>query len=162
MPSHICILDEACSERVLISGDREGIHKRNKRAVFRIHFGSSCPGAVLYVALSAMAVSKLGAATRAFVRVLLVLARSYKLLLEVNRDSPEEQLVKAYKKLLLKHTPRQRRQNQGPGAAELSQRGLGPGAWTSECVASGRKTCRRTQGVPGQCCSGALNLPRRG
>ena len=52
-----------------------------------------------------MAVSKVGAATRTFVVVLLALARVYKLVLEVNRDSSAEQLVKAYKKVLLKTHP---------------------------------------------------------
>ena len=52
-----------------------------------------------------MPASKLGLATRAFVAVLLSLARRYELLLQVNRDSPEEQLVKSYKKLLLKTHP---------------------------------------------------------
>ena len=49
-----------------------------------------------------MPASKLGAATRAFVTVLLLLARSYDLALTVNRDSSPEQLVKAYRKVLLK------------------------------------------------------------
>ena len=52
-----------------------------------------------------MPVSKLGAATRALVSVLVVLARSYLVALEVNRDSSPEQLVKAYKKVLLKAHP---------------------------------------------------------
>jgi len=49
-----------------------------------------------------MALSRLAAATRAFVTVLLLLARRYELVLEVNRDSSPERLVKAYKKVLLK------------------------------------------------------------
>jgi hypothetical protein len=52
-----------------------------------------------------MPVSKAGAATRAFVAVLLLLARSYELVLQVNRDSSPEQLVKAYRKVLLKTHP---------------------------------------------------------
>ena len=44
-------------------------------------------------------------ATRAFVKVLLALARSYELALQINRDSSPEQLVKAYKKVLLKAHP---------------------------------------------------------
>ena len=52
-----------------------------------------------------MGVSSVGAATRAFVAVLLLLARRYELLLEVNRDSSPERVVKAYKKLLLKVHP---------------------------------------------------------
>ena len=39
-------------------------------------------------------------ATRAFVKVLLALARTYELALQVNRESSPEQLVKAYKKVL--------------------------------------------------------------
>ena len=52
-----------------------------------------------------MPVCKVGAATRAFVVVLLVLARSYELILAVNRDSSREQLLKAYRKVLLKVHP---------------------------------------------------------
>ena len=53
-----------------------------------------------------MPVSKLGAATRAFVTVLLLLARSYELALEVNRDSSPEQVLRAYRRVLLKVLPR--------------------------------------------------------
>ena len=52
-----------------------------------------------------MAVSSSTAATRALVSVLLVLARSYLVVLEVNRDSPTEQVLKAYRKVLLKVHP---------------------------------------------------------
>ena len=52
-----------------------------------------------------MPVSRLGAATRAFVAVLLLLARRYELVLEVNRDSSAECVLKAYKKVLLKAHP---------------------------------------------------------
>ena len=52
-----------------------------------------------------MPCSKVGVATRAFVNVFLALARAYELVLNVNRDSPRECLVKAYKKLLLKAHP---------------------------------------------------------
>ena len=55
--------------------------------------------------LSRMPVSKIGVATRAFVAVLFLLARSCEIALEVNRDSSPERLVKAYKKLLLKVHP---------------------------------------------------------
>ena len=41
-----------------------------------------------------MATSKLGVATRAFVVVLLALARSYDLALSVDRDSSEDRLLK--------------------------------------------------------------------
>ena len=44
-------------------------------------------------------------ATRAFVSVLLSLARTYDLCLAVNRDSAEDELLRAYKKLLLKAHP---------------------------------------------------------
>lgn len=56
-------------------------------------------------ALVAMPVSSFAAATRAFVSVLLDLKRSYKLTLEVNRDSSAEELLKAYRKALLKVHP---------------------------------------------------------
>ena len=44
-------------------------------------------------------------ATRAFVSVLLLLARSYELVLAINRASSEPELLKAYRKLLLKVHP---------------------------------------------------------
>ena len=44
-------------------------------------------------------------ATRAFVKVLLALARTYELALQVNRESSPEQLVKAYKKVVLRAHP---------------------------------------------------------
>ena len=53
----------------------------------------------------AMASSRFLVATRAFVKVLLALARTYELALQVNRESSAEQLVKAYKKVLLKAHP---------------------------------------------------------
>ena len=56
-------------------------------------------------ALPRMAVSSFTAATRALVSVLLVLARSYLVVWEVNRDSPTEQVLKAYRKVLLKVHP---------------------------------------------------------
>ena len=52
-----------------------------------------------------MPVSKMAAATRAFVGVLLALARSYEVALTVNRDSSPDELLKAYRKLLLKTHP---------------------------------------------------------
>ena len=52
-----------------------------------------------------MPVSTLKAATRALVSVLLVLSRSYFLTLVLNRDSSPEQLLKAYRKVLLKVHP---------------------------------------------------------
>ena len=56
-------------------------------------------------ALLAMPTSHVGVATRAFVAVLLLLARRYELVLLVNRDSSPEQLVKAYKNLFRKVHP---------------------------------------------------------
>ena len=55
-----------------------------------------------------MPTSPLSAVARAFVHVLLVLARAYFVGLTVNRDSSEDQLLKAYKKLLLKAHPDKR------------------------------------------------------
>ena len=52
-----------------------------------------------------MTLSLLQQATRAFVRVLLTVARVYNVALNVSRDSPEQALVKAYKKLVLKAHP---------------------------------------------------------
>lgn len=49
--------------------------------------------------------SKVAVATRAFVAVLLLLARRYKLVLEANRDSSVEQLTKAYRRVVLKAHP---------------------------------------------------------
>ena len=55
---------------------------------------------------SRMPLSRMCVATRAFVTVLLALARRYEVvLLPVNRDSPADVLVKSYKKLLLKVHP---------------------------------------------------------
>ena len=85
-----------------------------------------------------MAVSKAGAATRAFVGVLLVLARSYKLLLEVNRESSEEQLVKAYRRLLLKTHP-----DKGGKAKDQTKLNLAKGAWDE---ARGREKAAPVEG----------------
>ena len=52
-----------------------------------------------------MPVFTLKAATRALVSVLLVLSRSYFLTLVLNKDSSPEQLLKAYRKVLLKVHP---------------------------------------------------------
>ena len=56
-------------------------------------------------------------ATRAFVSVLLLLARSYELVLAINRNSSERELLKAYRKLLLKVHP-------DKGGKESDQRSL--------------------------------------
>ena len=55
--------------------------------------------------LSAMPSSLLTQATRAFVKVLLTLAQVYELALNVNRDSSEKDLLKAYKRVALKAHP---------------------------------------------------------
>ena len=52
-----------------------------------------------------MPASKLAAATRAFVSVLLALARAYDLALQVNRDSARDAILRAYRKVLLKVHP---------------------------------------------------------
>ena len=52
-----------------------------------------------------MAVSRLTVAARALVSVLLVLARSYLVVLDVSRESSTEQVLKAYRKVLLKVHP---------------------------------------------------------
>ena len=57
------------------------------------------------LALLVMTLSLLQQATRAFVRVLLTVARVYNVALNVSRDSPEQALVKGYKKLVLKAHP---------------------------------------------------------
>ena len=49
-----------------------------------------------------MPVSKVGIATRAFVAVLLALARAYQLSVQVNRDSSPDELLQSYKRVLLK------------------------------------------------------------
>ena len=49
--------------------------------------------------------SLLTQATRAFVKVLLTLAKVYELALTVTRDSPEKDLLKAYKRVALKAHP---------------------------------------------------------
>ena len=55
--------------------------------------------------MSGMPASALAAATRAFVSVLLLLARRYELYLAVNRDSSQQDLLKAYRKVVLKVHP---------------------------------------------------------
>ena len=52
-----------------------------------------------------MACSSLAAATRALVSVLLALSRAYGLALTVNRESSSQEVLKAYKKVLLKAHP---------------------------------------------------------
>ena len=48
-----------------------------------------------------MSLSRVGVAVRVFVVVHLLLARRHELVLEVNRDSSPERLLKAYRKVLL-------------------------------------------------------------
>ena len=52
-----------------------------------------------------MPASNLGAAKRAFVKVLLSLAVSYAVTIEVNRDSADSDVLRAYKRLVLKVHP---------------------------------------------------------
>ena len=52
-----------------------------------------------------MPASALMVATRAFVHVLLALAKAYRVALAVNRDSPVEELRSAYKRVVLKVHP---------------------------------------------------------
>ena len=76
----------------------------------RLHFVSliiwvqACP-VLVRAELSDMASSKVAAATRALVSVLLVLSRSYLLVLTVTRESSPEQVLQAYRKVLLKVHP---------------------------------------------------------
>ena len=55
--------------------------------------------------LGEMPASKLAVATRAFVGVLLALARAYDLALQVNRDSAHDAILRAYRKVLLEVHP---------------------------------------------------------
>ena len=73
-----------------------------------------------------MATSKLAVATRAFVVVLLALARSYDLVLSVGRDSSPEALLKAYKKVLLKVHP-----DKGGNKADVQKLQPAKEAWDS-------------------------------
>ena len=73
-------------------------------------FNVTCRGSGLkhsygHLAFSRMPSSNVAVATRAFVAVLLLLARRYKLVLEVNRDASVEQLTRAYRKVVLKAHP---------------------------------------------------------
>ena len=62
-------------------------------------FASACPN------YTASLLPKGFGATRAFVAVLLTLARRCQVALDVNRDSARDRLLKPYKKLLLKAHP---------------------------------------------------------
>ena len=76
---------------------------------FPEHMSAPCsrvpPSPPCWFKLGKMATSKLGVATRAFAVVLLALARSYNLVLSVGRDSSQDALLKAYRKVLLKVHP---------------------------------------------------------
>ena len=52
-----------------------------------------------------MATSNYSLAKRAFISVLLSLARAYHLIVDVNRDSSDPQVQKAYRRVLLKVHP---------------------------------------------------------
>ena len=72
-------------------------------------------------------------ATRAFASVLLLLARSYELVLAINWDSSEPELFKAYRKLLLKVHPDKGGKGLFWNACWILQRrGLGRGSARSQ------------------------------
>ena len=85
-----------------------------------------------------MPASKLGVATRALVSVLLALARSYDLALRVNRDSTHGELLKAYRRLLLKAHP-----DKGGKKADLQKLQEAKEAW--EKARTGTSTAGRPQ-----------------
>ena len=100
-----------------------------------------------------MPCSKVGVATRAFVNVLLALARAYELVLNVNRDSPRECLVKAYKKLLLKAHPDKGGQKEdvqklqkAKGDWERSLKGCAPKGGRPRAKVADGATVSQTQG----------------
>ena len=92
---------------------------------------------VLIRALLGMAASKIGLATRAFVAVLLALARRYELVLQVNRDSAADQLKKSYRKLLLKAHP-----DKGGRKADLQKLQAAKEEWDKALKASTGKAGR--------------------
>ena len=72
---------------------------------FHSHFGSNSSCLAECWRESDTALSSLAAANRALVSVLLALARSYSLLLTVNRELSPEQLLRAYRQVLKRAHP---------------------------------------------------------
>jgi hypothetical protein len=95
-----------------------------------------------------MPVSRLGSVTRAFVSVLLLLAKKYDLVLAITRDSSPTDLQKAYRKVALKAHP-----DKGGSKTEAQQLNAAKENWDKE-----RKT--RPQ-QPGRPCAdpGGVTLP---
>ena len=100
-----------------------------------------------------MPVSKVAAATRAFVAVLLALARSYEVALTVNRDSRPDELLKAYRKLLLKTHP-------DKGGRKCDQQRLQQAKEHFERTRGGTSSTGRRCGTRSwRSCSGRTGLP---
>ena len=85
-----------------------------------------------------MPASRLGLVTRAFVSVLLLLARNHELVLSVTRDSSPAELLKAYKRLLLKVHP-----DKGGRKADAQKLNTAKENWDKA-----RKTCPQQAGRP--------------
>ena len=92
-----------------------------------------------------MPASRLCAATRAFVVVLLFLARRYALVLQVNRDSSPERLVKAYRKVLLKVHP-----DKGGSKEDTQKLQAAKEEWEKACKDSSRQPGRPNKDSSGQ------------
>ena len=88
--------------------------------------------------LSTMTDSARNIATRAFVSVLLALARMYDICLSVTRDSAEDKLRQAYKKVLLKAHP-----DKGGRKEDMQKLQGSKEAWDVACTCSliSSRTC---------------------
>ena len=85
--------------------------------------------------------------TRAFVKVLLALARSYEVVLAVTRDSTAAELLKAYKKVVKKTHP-----DKGGVAADFRRLQAARGEWEA-CLKSPPQWGRRWANAAQEECS---------
>ena len=94
-----------------------------------------------------MGLSRIDVATRALVSLLAVLARSYLVVLEVNRESPPDEILKAYRKVFLKVHP-----DRGGTKADVQKLQETKEAWDK--VRKGSSTRNDSTTEAGRCYSG--------